>query len=269
MRLFQASRPCSPRQTACLRGWAALVAPLLLASAALPLFAQSPAKTPSKTPDRSAKQLPGATVVAAPADTAAAPAVPPTPSQQPARAAVVSYANGKLLVQADNSGLNRTLREISRAAGIKLTGSVPDDRVYGTYGPDSPAHVLSELIDGTGSNMLFVQGTGTTSSELILTPRTGAASPPSTKQETSDDEQDAAPTVPAQTPAPAFQPQPLQHTGPRGVPQGGLPPSDSSDPNQAAPNGVRTPQQIYDQLQRMRQGLPPDQTQQTPQTAPQ
>lgn len=250
MRIFHATRL---RPFAC--GMRALPL-LLLAPVALPLLAQARPKLSAKASATETGQIPSpasATVPAAP------PAAPVTPAQQPARAAVVSYANGKLLVKADNSNLNRTLREISRAAGIKLTGSAPDDRVYGTYGPDSPAKVLSELIDGTGSNMLFVEGRGTSPSELILTSRTGGASPPSTTPDRIDDAQRAEPPPSAETPAPAFQPQPLQNAGPNAVPQNGFP-GTSSDPNQASPNGVRTPQQIYEQLQRMREGQPPDPT---------
>ena len=187
------------------------------------------------------------------------PPTPPTPGQQPARPAVVSFANGNLTVKADNSSLNRTLREVSRVANIKLTGSVPESRVYGTYGPGSPAAILSELLQGTDSNMLFLHGQGATSSELILTPRNGGPSlPPSP-----DVDETPAPT-------PEFQPRPLQPTAPPGIagppaaPHSSSMGGESPEPapgttNQPSPNGVKTPQQIYEELQRMRQDQPPPQ----------
>ena len=174
---------------------------------------------------------------------------PPTPSQMPPGRAKVTYSADRLEVAADNSSLNQILRQISQVTGTKLTGSVIDDRVYGTYGPASISAVLTSLLSGSGSNMLLVQGDSHTPSELILTPRTGGPTPPSPP---SPEDDTAQPGV-AAPPVPAFQPQPIQQT-----PQV---PGASTNPNQpAAPNGTKTPQQIYDQLQRMRQ----QQQQQTP-----
>ena len=220
--------------------------------------AQSPAKSAAGHPLEAA----------VPSASAQVPASPPKPAQQAARTAVVTYVDGKLLVVADNSGLNSTLRAISRAAGIKLTGSAGEDRVYGTYGPASPASVLSDLIDGSGSNMLFVQGAGAQQSELILTPRTGGASPPSSSSDSSQNDSQS-PMPQSSRPVSPFQPQLLQGN-PSGGPNsygapGSNPPAAGTnppaagggDPNQPPPNGVRTPQQIYEQLQRMREGQPP------------
>ena len=195
-------------------------------------FAQKPAAQPTVVP---APALPP----------------PPTPLQMPPGRAKVTYSADRLEVAADNSSLNQILRQISQVTGTKLTGSVNDDRVYGTYGPASISAVLTSLLSGSGSNMLFVQGDSHTPSDLILTPRTGGPTPPSTPSSSSEDDT-AQPDV-AAPPVPAFQPQPIQ--------QPARTPGVSTDPNQpAAPNGTKTPQQIYDQLQRMRQ----QQQQQTP-----
>ena len=177
------------------------------------------------------------------------PPPPPTPEQMPPSQARVTFSEKQLKVAADNSSLNQILHQISQMTGTKLTGSVKEDRVYGTYGPASVGAVLTALLSGSGSNMLLVQGDSHTPAELILTPRNGGATPPS-PQSTEDD---AAQQDVVAPPVPAFQPQPIQQPPP--------PPANGTDPNQpAAPNGIRTPQQIYDQLQRMRQ----QQQQQTP-----
>jgi hypothetical protein len=157
---------------------------------------------------------------------------PPTPQttsashplQQPAQ---VTYTNGKLLVSASNSSLNQILRDISRETGMKITGGVTDERVFGQYGPDAPAKILAQLLDGTGSNMLLLQATATTPAELILTPRHGGPSPPN-------------PSAYNEAPAPIRPQYPLPEQ-----PEGSAPrPPESSDPAHS-PNDIKTPQQIY------------------------
>ncbi len=93
--------------------------------------------------------------------------------------AQVSCANGMLAVRADNSSLNGILRSISSCTGMRVTGGVVDQRVYGNYGPAAPATVLATLLDGTGSNMLLQETASDQPAELILTPRTGGPTPPS------------------------------------------------------------------------------------------
>ncbi len=137
----------------------------------------NPSKTTKSTPHHRASTAKSparhrASTVNSPAQNTVPPPPPPvlTPGQQPAKTAVVSFASGNLTVKADNSSLNTTLREISRIAAIKLTGSVEESRLYGTYGPAAPAVILSQILQGTGSNMLFLHGQGNKPSELILTP---------------------------------------------------------------------------------------------------
>lgn len=228
------------------------------------------------------------------------PAAQTTGLETPARAAattqssahktVVQYANGLLTVTAHNSSLNAILHEIAQQTGMKISGGVRDDRVFGTYGPDQPSAVLSTLLDGSGSNMLLVNNTANQPAQLILTPRLGGPTPPSefaaNRQRQEQDNDDSAPP-----PQPGF--------GAQGPPPGirvGNPPGDSSnvqpganlnpplspptsnnsdsqavvfppvnatttpatattssDVTQDTPGGVKTPQQIFEQLQRLRQ----------------
>jgi hypothetical protein len=213
----------------------------------------------SAPPSRSAK--PAAAIQ--PALPATAPTVtyqpPPTPSQLPASRAQVTYAAGQLSITADNSSLNQILRQISQETGMKITGGVTDERVFGQYGPATPAHVLNALLDGTSSNMLFVDATSSVPAELILTARNGGPTPPNPNAALHEQDEQREPPPPApEEPAPTPEPQQPAANPPATVP---APPANSSDSSQPDnPNGVKTPQQIFDQLQRMRQQQPQQQT---------
>lgn len=153
----------------------------------------------------------------------------PPPAPQPAK---VIYSNGQLSVSANNSSLNQILRDISRETKMKITGGVNDERVFGQYGPAAPSVVLNALLDGTSSNMLLLEATASTPAELILTPRHGGATPPNPNAYQDNTPPPYVPSVPEGN---VVQPPPGART------------------TQPPPNGVRTPQQIYEQLERMRQ----------------
>jgi hypothetical protein len=186
--------------------------------------------------------------------------IPLTPAQQPPKHAQITYTNDILTVSAENSSLNQILRQISRETGLKITGGVSDERVFGKYGPAPSAQILAQLLDGTSSNMLIVNGRGNTPAELILTPRLGGPTPPNPNAAAAASDDDRS--EPAREPEPppsnisSFPPPPP--TIPPSTPAE-TSPTDASQPD--SPNGVKTPQQIYDQLQRLRQQqpLPPQQ----------
>lgn len=110
----------------------------------------------------------------------------------------VTYADGLLEVRADNSSLNQILREISLNTGMKITGGVADQRVFGNYGPASPGTVLQTLLDGTNTNMLLKENRVTRAPEqLVLTPRMGGPTPPgpgSATYDTTETEPEMPPT---------------------------------------------------------------------------
>jgi len=150
----------------------------------------------------------------------------------------VRYVDGKLAVEATNASLNEVLREVSRKTGMKITGGVADDRVFGSYGPSSPSSVLDALLEGTGSNIMLVDD-AKGGSELILTPRHGGATPPNPNAaQTNESEETGGGYV---APARPFQPPLANGRGP-GPPE--TPGTDSGDAG-----GAKTPQQIYEQLQ--------------------
>ncbi|HEY0264700.1 MAG TPA: hypothetical protein VGC07_09255 [Granulicella sp.] len=207
---------------------------------------------------------------AAPPSVEQAPPPPPTPAQQPPHRAQVTYAQGQIAVAADNSSLNQILREISQQTGIKITGGVQDERVFGKYGPAPAAEVLASLLDGTGSNVLLAPGEAGSAGELILTPRHGGPTPPNPnamRDEPPAQSYDAVPTPPEQPqqepPQQSPPPQPApEAASPAATAPPATPAADPADPSSTTPatsttpndpNAVKTPQQIYEQLQRMRQ----------------
>ncbi len=188
-------------------------------------------------------------------------APPATPGQQPAKRATVSYSAGQVSVTADNSSLNQILYDIAQQTGMKITGGVPDERVYGSYGPAAPAEVLGQLLDGTGSNLLLLQNADAVPTELVLTPRNGGPTPPNPNAAGSDDQDSLRGP---NNRRPPFNPGRFPSQGnnnivttPVSVPPA---PPPSTPTTQQSPNGVKTPQQIYDELQRIQQqGTQPQQ----------
>ena len=117
-----------------------------------------------------------------------------------------------------------------------------------------PRPVLSALLDGTGSNMLIVHRDGDAPAELVLTPRQGGPTPPNPNAAAFDNRPE--PQQPTPTQADQSQPAPAPNGSPvtpavNPATSPGTAPADGSQPD--SPNGVKTPQQIYEQLQRMRQ----------------
>ncbi len=214
---------------------------------------------------------------AVPLDPPALPANGPTAPLQPAATATIStvrrarvdYTNGLLTVTANNSSLNQILGSIARATGIKIAGGVTDERVFGTYGPvDLPA-MLAILLDGTGSNRMLSGDTPGNPQTLTLTPRQGGATPPSPPMAQGSDDPDPVDLPPQLTPRTADAPvgavqQPVNPPQPNAFTPPTVQPSAQPDAAAApaatttdqSPNGVKTPQQIYDQLMKLQSQQP-------------
>jgi hypothetical protein len=191
--------------------------------------------------------------VPAPNPTPAAPTTPAalTPAQSPPQQAKISFLGDQLGIQADNSSLNQILRQVAQITGITISGSVSEERVFGSYGPGKPSEVLAQLLDGTASNMLFLASTGNKPSELVLTPRTGGPvptpSPASMRAQNNDDEQSARPVYPPPPSDSTEQPEQAERPEPATPPPAAAPAADQQSPT------AKTPQQIYDQLMKLRQ----------------
>ena len=212
------------------------------------------------------------------------PPTPVTPGSQPARKATISFSGGRLTVVAANSSLNQILRDISHAASIQVTGGVAEERVFGTYGPGTPLEVVTALLDGTGTNMLLIEGSGERKSELVLTARNGGPTPPdpnassfdggSTQAQEESAQQDPnTPNMPEPTTS-GVTPESQGTAQPAATPTVATPgaqpattsaqPAGDSTPSPAtpqtapdgasqSPNGTKTPQQIFEELMKRRQ----------------
>jgi hypothetical protein len=165
-----------------------------------------------------------------------APVVPPPPNWPandiPGAASVVFDSRG-LLVVASNSSLSEILKEVSIETGAKVEGMDADQRIFGTYGPGPARDVISQLLDGSGYDVLMIGDRGEgTPRRIVLTDRSGGAAktsanntPPPNNNEDTDADQPAPDPQPEQEP-----PQPTQN--------GAVPPVP-----------VRTPQQIMQEIQ--------------------
>ena len=99
---------------------------------------------------------------------AAPPAAPPEPEipkwpafDRPTEATVVWDSHG-LRIDAANSSLVQILKEVSTVTGVKMEGLNADQRVFGDYGPGQARDVLSQLLLGSGYNVIMIgdQGQG-------------------------------------------------------------------------------------------------------------
>ncbi len=171
---------------------------------------------------------------------------------QPAQASVVWDSHG-LSIDATNSSLQQILKDVSTATGVKIDGITSDQRVFGVYGPGQARDVLSQLLQGSGYNVIMVgdQGQGTPRQILLSTRQsTTPASTARPNQANNNNEEDEA----DEPPSPPEQPEPpVRPAFPPGVPP-------------------RTPQQImqemHDRQQQIQQNQQNQQQQQPNQSPP-
>jgi hypothetical protein len=175
---------------------------------------------------------------------AAPAATPDSLLQRPPKPAEVTITAHSLAVKADNSTLSQILQSIASSTGMKIDGlsAGQDQRIFGNYGPGDPHEVLLSLLDGSGYNVIMVGNTATgTPRELSLSQRATSnavaasnAGRPNGTEDDGDDAEDVQQAPPPEPPQPAFQ-QP--------------PPAPGENPQQQ----LRSPQEILQELQRLRQ----------------
>ncbi len=191
------------------------------------------------------------------AQAAAIPTPPPPPppnwpiNDTPAPPSIKWSAAG-LSIEASNSSLKQILDGIATATGTKIEGlsadRSQDQRVFGNFGPGRPRDVLSQLLQGSGYNVVMIgdQGTGAPRELVLSGRRTAGVTQQATPHPAQDDSDDDSYDNQVDT-MPQPQPQPEQP---------------------AAPDAARTPQQIQQDLQQRQQQLmqQQNQQQQQPQT---
>lgn len=172
------------------------------------------------------------------------PPPPDWPVNDKAKPASVTWNGRDLSVTAANSTLGQILHDVSVATGVKvdglasIQGAQSSQRIYGNYGPASARDVLSQLLQGSGYNMIMVgdQGEGTPR-ELVLTAQASGGKgngAPHANQPNQNSEEDAP-----EEPEPEPQPEPFR-------------PQVNNEPVQP-PQGPRTPQQMLQEIQQRQQ----------------
>jgi hypothetical protein len=174
--------------------------------------APAPASTPKpvvrhKRPSPAQLGVQPTPVVTPPPITPPEPEQPKWPAFDPAAQASVIWDSQGLRIDAANSSLQQILKDISTATGAKVDGLTADQRVFGVYGPGQARDVLSQLLQGSGYNVIMIgdQGQGTPR-QILLSPRQaasnqGAARP--TPANSNDDENDVEDQPATPEPAPA------------------------------------------------------------------
>jgi hypothetical protein len=195
----------------------------------------------------------------------------------------VTYQNGQLSIQAQNSTLSSILSAVHARTGarVEMPADTANDRAAVQLGPGNPRDVLASLLQGSRFDYIVI-GSPTDPdalSEVILTPHAGSGGgapgneaanqlPGGSRQLTmpriaggagrpeinGDEDETAA------EPQPAFQPPPPQPVPPQGVmgaeqpgqPSLAVTPGDEPA-QQHKPNEVKTPEQLLKDLQRMQQ----------------
>lgn len=201
-----------------------------------------------------AKRSPETQAVQAPV----APEPPPAPPQpdwpvndKPSPASVIWDSRG-LRIDASNSSLDQILKEVSTDTGAKVEGLHSDQRIFGSYGPGPARDVLSQLLDGTGYNVLMIgdQGQGTPRQIVLSIQPAGTASAPAnnTRQSMSEEDYDAEQEIRQQEMEQQQQQlreqelQQMRQQAPQPNNGGFQPPMPPGQP-------PRTPQQIIQQMQ--------------------
>jgi hypothetical protein len=141
--------------------------------------------------------------------TAVAPITPPAPeapkwpaNEKPVPATVTWDSQG-LHIDAANSSLAQILTDVSTATGATVEGFDADQRVFGVFGPGPARDVLSQLLQGSGYNVILIgdQGQGTPR-EILLSSRhagtktTAAVNPVPASEEDSDTDEQPQPGQP-------------------------------------------------------------------------
>ena len=243
---------------------AAIAAAVLLACQALsaqsaPHPATAQPSQAAKMPSPHAKPTPMQSAAPEGQPEAAQPETPKWPVNETPGKPAITWDSQGLKIDATNSSLRQILNDVSTATGAKVEGFGADERVFGEYGPGQARDVISQLLHGSGYNVLLIgdQGAGTPR-QIVLSTRKAASGPGQqafnrpTQEEPDED-------VPDQ-PEVEEQQQQLQPPLINGRPPVIPPPQ--GPPGEGPPGAPRTPQQVLQELQQRQQQMQDQQQQQ-------
>ena len=146
---------------------------------------------------------------AAPVAPSTVPCIPNWPANNKPAEATISWDSRGLFIQASNSSLDQILHEVALKTGMKVEGMGTDERIFGAYGPGPAGEVLTELLDGSGYNILLVGDLGQgTPRRVVLSGRpTGAAPASGAPQYSPEYDQEQTNTSEETPPGPTSQPE--------------------------------------------------------------
>src|SRR5581483_6629390 len=156
--------------------WALTISALFHAAVAL-----SPAGLAAQTtvpmgsmPSANNHQKPSPAAEAPPAPVPA----PDWPINSQPKPASVTWNRDALSIDAANSSLQQILTDVASATGASVDGVTKDERIFGTFGPAPTRDVLTQLLQGTGYNVVMVgdQGQGVPR-QVILSARNSSKAP--------------------------------------------------------------------------------------------
>jgi len=182
-----------------------------------------------------------------------APIVPSTPANSPPQPPEVTFQNGLLSIRAENSTLADVLTDIRSKTGaqIQVPPGASAQRVVVQEGPAPVRDVLVALLQGSGFDYIILGSPQDpeTVQRVLLTPHvanSAAVMQPGYNSQRSDFPNQQEPDSSSEAPTmPVPQPQPAQPAQPN---MGQAPPGQSSN------GGVKTPEQLLQELQQIRAG---------------
>jgi len=201
-----------------------------------------------------------------------APAIPPTLEQTAPTPPRITYQGGQLSIDAHNSTLSQVLRAVQSQTGasMEIPGSASNERVVAQLGPGQPRDVLNSLLNGSKFDYIILGVTGNPGAvqKVILTSRQNSGPSVNVAQNNNqpqnpeaDDEAQADEGVPVneveENPTPEQPPPPGGRRRPMMMSPGGQanqPPASNPELNSGdQSNGVKTPEQLMQELQQMQQ----------------
>lgn len=201
-----------------------------------------------------AQAKPSAGVVAAPAEQQVSVAPQPVmvPANEPPQPATVTYQGGLLSIHAQNSTLADILQQVQSKTGaeVDVPAGANSQRIYINDGPSPPRQAIAALLKGSGFDYIILgsaqdpQGV----QKVVLTPHVALAAqpgfPPAPQQYQPQNNYEQ----PSASEAPTMQiPQQPQVAQP-------VAPAQNSGENNMPSNGIRTPEQLLQELQRIQGG---------------